>query len=466
MNGTILIVDDNPDHLEALEEILTAEGHAVYSVANGEAALKAASAIAPGLILLESATPGVDGFEVCRGLKADPVTASIPVLFVSSQSAPEQRIRAFECGCVDYITRPFIEQEVATKVRTHLRLSSALDQLLRANRDLSGELEACRTTEEKCREDNLRVSQILHRISVPTFVIDTNHTITHWNRALENLTGVTGADMIGTRGQWRLFYPARRATLADLIVDDASETVITEQYGDKTRKSSLMEKAYEATDFFPELGDTGRWLFFTAAPLTDSTGNIIGAIETLQDISEQKRIEEELRVSEHNYMEMSITDSLTKLYNSRHFFRQLQYETERSKRYGIPLSLMLLDVDNFKSYNDTYGHPEGDTALRILADVIKRNLRASDTAYRYGGEEFTVLLPETSAENAAIIAERLRRDFENEELYPGTESAVHMTVSIGVTQYLFDEMPTVFLKRVDETMYRAKKTGKNMVLTG
>jgi diguanylate cyclase (GGDEF)-like protein len=252
--------------------------------------------------------------------------------------------------------------------------------------------------------------------------------------------------------------------MADLVVDNMPEVAIASLYGDKYRRSTLIETAYEAVDFFPDIGETGRWLFFTAAPLTDSNGLIIGAIETLQDVSEQKRAEEELRLSEHKYMEMSITDSLTKLYNSRQFFRQLGYETERAKRYGTPLSLVLLDIDNFKGFNDTYGHPEGDKVLKVLSDVIRRNIRDSDTACRYGGEEFTVLLPETEVESAFIVADRIRKDFEEVTLSPDAGSRVHMTISVGVSSYRADEQATEFLKRVDGAMYDAKSKGKNRVI--
>ena len=212
-------------------------------------------------------------------------------------------------------------------------------------------------------------------------------------------------------------------------------------------------------DYFPKLG---RWLFFTASPLLDDNGLVIGAIETLQDITGQKRTEEELRLSEQRYREMSITDSLTKLYNSRHFSRQLGNEVERAKRYGEPLSLILLDIDDFKRYNDSYGHLDGDDVLKTLSNVIRKNLRTSDSAFRYGGEEFTILLPETESEYAFIAAERLRKDFENLVLSPSPGVEEHMSVSIGVSRYIPGEQPSTFLKRVDEAMYKAKKLAKTV----
>jgi diguanylate cyclase (GGDEF)-like protein len=315
----------------------------------------------------------------------------------------------------------------------------------------------------KKKSDGELLLQALQRISVPTFVIDRDHIVTHWNIALENLTGYQAADMVGTRDHWRAFYPAQKPLLADHVVDNVREHVIDCCYDGKHRKSSLIEGAYEVEDFFPSLGGDGRWLFFTATPISDAAGGMLGAVQTLQDVTERKKVEEELRESETLYRQMSITDSLTKLYNSRHFFRQLRQEIERAKRYEEPLSLILLDIDNFKGYNDSYGHLEGDRVLAVLAEVIKLNLRIADTAFRYGGEEFTVILPETEGENAILVAERLRKGFEETALSPLPRSEVYMTISVGVTQYVPDEQETVFIKRADTAMYTAKTSGKNRV---
>ena len=325
---------------------------------------------------------------------------------------------------------------------------------------LEKEINDLKRCNETLHKSDLQLSQMLQGIFIPTFVIDSRRIITHWNKALENLTGFSAAEMIGTRNHWRLLYPSERPLMADLVVGKASEDIIARYYGGKYRKSAVIEAAYEVEDYFPELG---RWLFFTASPLVNGNGGIIGAIETLQDITEQKRAEEELKQSEQRYREMSITDSLTKLYNSRHFFRQLENEVERAKRYGGALSLILLDIDDFKRYNDSYGHLEGDNVLKALSNVMRKNLRTSDSPYRYGGEEFTILLPGTEGENAFIAAERLRKDFEKLVLSPLPGVEVHASVSIGVSGYIPDELPSAFLKRADEAMYKAKTQGKNRV---
>ena len=143
--------------------------------------------------------------------------------------------------------------------------------------------------------------QIVRGSPIPTFVIDRNHIITHCNKAFENLTGIAAHDLIGTRKQWLAFYPAQRPVMADLIVDNASEEELTRYYGRNYWKSSVTEGGYEAEGFFPALGEKGRWIFFTAAPLKDEKGRISGAIETLQDISERKWAEQALSESQQRF---------------------------------------------------------------------------------------------------------------------------------------------------------------------
>jgi len=309
-----------------------------------------------------------------------------------------------------------------------------------------------------------RLSAIVAGLTIPTFVIDASHVVTHWNDACQKITGVNSCRVIGTREQWRAFYPSERPVMADLIITGSIEDIVAEHYGNKFHRSAVIADAFEAEDFFPHFGERGRWLFFTAAPLRDSVGQVIGAIETLQDVTDRKLAEEAVRASECRHRELSITDGLTGLYNSRHFFSRAKEEVERSNRYGSPLSMILLDVDNFKQYNDTYGHLEGDHVLAALADVIRREIRGADSAYRYGGEEFIVIFPETEPAEAQIVAERLRQSFESAVFSPLPGEDARATISIGGGSYRPEEGVTAFVKRVDETMYLAKNRGKNRVV--
>ena len=165
-------------------------------------------------------------------------------------------------------------------------------------KELKKEANRFRAAEEELRMSREILSQIVQGNTIPTFVIDNQHRITHCNRAFENLTGLVADEIIGTRKQWMVFYASERPVMADLIVDNSSEDEVAKYYGKKYQKSAVIEGAYEAESFFSNLGENGKWIFFTAAPLKDAEGNVTGAMETLQDITERKRAEEAVRRSE------------------------------------------------------------------------------------------------------------------------------------------------------------------------
>ncbi len=162
---------------------------------------------------------------------------------------------------------------------------------------------------------------------------------------------------------------------------------------------------------------------------------------------------------------LAITDGLTKLYNLRHFYNQLEVEVDRSNRYGHALGLLLLDIDHFKVYNDTYGHLEGDKVLIKLCQIIRSCLRTMDSAFRYGGEEFTVILPETGGGEAKTVAHRIRKSVETEKFFPEPNKPYKVTISIGVTEYRKEEAFADFIKRADKAMYLSKLDGRNKVST-
>jgi two-component system, cell cycle response regulator len=160
---------------------------------------------------------------------------------------------------------------------------------------------------------------------------------------------------------------------------------------------------------------------------------------------------------------LSIIDDLTQLYNSRYFYSQLEKEIERSNRYEQPLTLMMLDLDQFKEFNDTYGHIEGDHVLSRFGQAIKRCLRESDSAYRYGGEEFTVMLPMTTSKESIVTAKRIQAEFRKESFIPVPGKEVFVTMSIGLSQYRPKEDMKKFVNRVDKIMYQAKQQGRDMI---
>ncbi len=183
----------------------------------------------------------------------------------------------------------------------------------------------------------------------------------------------------------------------------------------------------------------------------------------LKRVLRERRLSKDRAQMLQKLKKMAITDGLTKLFNSRYFYTQLEMEIDRLNRYHHPLSMLLIDIDNFKDYNDKYGHLDGDKVLSGFGEIINSCLRGMDSAYRYGGEEFTVLLPETPITEAFNVAERIQRALTETQFKSMSGSISYITVSIGITDYCTNEDLSSFILRADKAMYQSKDKGKNNI---
>lgn len=243
----------------------------------------------------------------------------------------------------------------------------------------------------------------------------------------------------------------------------------------RTGKTAFVPEVSLDPDFVPATYGTTSEI---ACPITVD-GQMVGvlSVESVQnmrlrpeDVELVSSLALQLGLALHNALqhehtlEQAIRDGLTGLYNHTYFHERIGEELSRAGRYGRPFSLVMLDLDNFKSLNDTYGHSEGDRILRAFAEVIRRAVRESDLPARYGGEEFAIMMPETRGQEAAIAAERLRRQLERGHLLRIDGVDICLTASFGVAAFPedADDAPEL-IRRADEALYAAKRSGKNQV---
>ncbi len=304
--------------------------------------------------------------------------------------------------------------------------------------------------EEQFLEQKSLTEKMIKFSAVPIFVLDKNHVVANWNKACEKMTGIKAQRIVGTSDHWRAFYPSKRDCLADLVLDGAHDSF--PQFYETFDTSTFLHDGVRSEGWFDNVGGKKRYLVFDAVPIYNRTKELVAVIETLQDISERKKLEEELE-------RLATTDALTGLCNRHRFNELLQQEVARARRYHAPLSLIMFDLDYFKNINDTYGHAVGDQVLQAVADVIRENVRTTDWVGRWGGEEFMVLCPEATEKDAVLTAEKLRGLVESHTF----ETVKTITVSCGVTRFKAHDSVDAFVSRADDGLYRAKDKGRNIV---
>jgi diguanylate cyclase (GGDEF)-like protein/PAS domain S-box-containing protein len=273
-------------------------------------------------------------------------------------------------------------------------------------------------------------------ITDPIAIIDKNHNILKANRAVLEQFNLKDNQIIGQKC-CDVFHKEAGVSICPFTkfkFDDTWETISREVYDKRAGKTYLI----------------------SIYPRHDNNGKVKDFIHIIKDITKFKQAEEKMRI-------MAITDFLTGIYNQRHFYNQLEQEIERVKRYRGTFSLILFDIDEFKGFNDKYGHLEGDNALAKVGEMVKQKIRKIDSAYRYGGDEFVILMPQTNKEEAIRMAERLLESFRNSVLITEGQEPVYKTLSIGVTEYKPGDDLKLIIYRVDQAMYQAKKRGGDKV---
>jgi two-component system, cell cycle response regulator len=453
MTARVLVVDDVAANVKLLEARLSAEYFDVVTAMNGMDALAICERAECDIILLDVMMPDMDGFEVCRRIKTNPVTHYIPVVMVTALDQPSDRVRGLEAGADDFLTKPVPDVALIARVRSLVRLKMVTDEL-RMRAVTSKEI-GIQNPEREAVTDAGRNGRIL--------VVDDRAP--SYERISSTLSTEHSVDVQPDPNE-ALFRAAEGnydLAIVSLALENFDALRLCSQIRslERTRNVPILAIA--------EADNNTRMVRGLEIGVNDYLMRPVDKNELLARARTQvrkKRYSERLRDNVQLSIEMAITDALTGLYNRRYMENHLATLVDQAASRGKPLTALVLDIDYFKSINDTYGHDAGDDVLREFSVRIRKSIRGIDLACRYGGEEFVIVMPETDMAVATMVAERLRRRIATEPfaIQQGT-SMIDVTISIGLAA-LGDRNDNAasILKRADQALYRAKRDGRNRVV--
>lgn len=451
MPGRILVVDDVPANVRLLEAKLSAEYYDVLAATDGETALAMAQSEKPDLILLDVMMPGIDGFEVTRRLKADPMTSRIPIVLITALSEVKDRIEGLRAGADDFLTKPVQDVSLFARVRSLLRLKMMMEEWEARDRTaqefgmgktaspLDGGLGAELLLLEPSKVDANNITGVLvadnHRMDTADGIDAALAEIANKRYDLLLLSTSLGHDEA-------LRFCSRLRTLEK---SRHLPILLLSEIDDKKRLAQALDLG--VNDFIVTPADTEELLARVRIQVRRS------------------RYQQLLRQNYEQSLTMALTDTLTGVYNRRYFESHSQQLLQRAQAADKPLALVAVDIDHFKNINDTLGHAGGDIVLREVARRLADNLRNLDLVARLGGEEFCILMPDTSYDFALMIAERLRQ-YVGDTPIALADTSTAVTISLGVA--VFDPkapMPLAHvLDQADQALYAAKHQGRNSVV--
>ena len=453
MTARVLVVDDVPANVKLLEARLSAEYFDVITAYNGAEALAVCERAECDIVLLDVMMPDMDGFEVCRRLKSNPATHHIPVVMVTALDQPSDRVKGLEAGADDFLTKPVSDVALLSRVRSLVRLKMVTDEL-RMRAVTSREI-GIESPEREAIADTGRQGRVL--------IVDDRQS--SYERIQATLSAEQTIEVEPEPGE--ALFRAAEGDYDMLIVS------LGLQNFDALRLCSQV-RSLERTRGLPILAvsepdNTARLTRGLEIGINDYLIRPIDKNEMLARVRTQikkKRYTERLRDNVQMSIEMAITDPLTGLFNRRYMETHLASLVEQAANRSKPISVLILDIDFFKSVNDSHGHDAGDDVLREFALRIRKSIRNIDLACRYGGEEFVIVMPETDMAVAMVVAERLRRRIANEPFaIQNGSNSLDVTISIGLADLCepSDKAATI-LKRADQALYRAKRDGRNRVV--
>ncbi|WP_137176669.1 PleD family two-component system response regulator [Roseomonas sp. AR75] len=443
MTARVLVVDDIVANLRLLEAKLVNEYYEVAVASSGQEALAMVQRSLPDVVLLDVMMPGMDGYEVCRRLKAQPATAHIPVVMVTALTDQAERVRGLEAGADDFLSKPVDDATLFARLRALLRMKQVLDAWrLRAEtaRDLGFEptpgppdavagaralLVLGDSAEAEMLGDMLRLDGIEAGVC--------SDAAAAWDAMLRKLPDVVLISLSSDGGDALRFASRLRA---ETLTRDVPVVLVA----DPSQKGLVLRGF--------DLGANDH-------VLRPVDSNELRA--RVRNQIRRKRYQEKLRAELDRSLEMAVTDPLTGLRNRRYVRRHLDAVLR-----GTGAAVLLLDVDHFKQVNDAHGHATGDVVLREVAERMRGYLRAADVVARYGGEEFMVVMSGATEEDALLVAERLRSAIASSPIEVEGIS-LNVTTSVGVAAGEPGAGCDEVVGAADAALYRAKNTGRNRV---
>jgi len=465
-NNRILIIDDNATNKAILEEMLSINGFEVMKSGDGAEGLKMVEEWDPAVVLLDLVMPGMSGIDVCRKIRSMKLPSRPSVIIVSVMGDKDTVVEALSSGADDYIVRPFSESELLARVRAQLRISEFFRETEESKKTLETLLEISNAVSASLNPSEV-LDTIVNKVALLTDAIrcsivlvvknDKGYVLaSHDNPSIKDLEIDLNKypeikEVITSRAPLALQDMAThplmagvKASLKDL--EDMSVLIVPIVFNDEVLGTLFLRTRRKEEGFSREEIDFCQ----------------IVANASYHAIKNARLYEEVSKEKEH-LKEVAIRDQLTGLYNHNFFYSRFEEEFERAVRYETSLSLLMLDIDDFKRINDTYGHRVGDIALKEIAAIIMKGVRKTDVVARYGGEEFAVILPHTMLKGALEEAERLREMIASHS-YAGL-SRDRITVSIGVASYPQKGAMNSgdLVNYADDALYKAKASGKNTV---
>jgi two-component system cell cycle response regulator len=452
MSARVLVVDDIPVNVRLLEAKLSAEYYDVITANSGAEALEIIAAEPPDIVLLDVMMPEMDGFEVCRRIKTNPATATLPVIMVTALNEQSDRVTGLEAGADDFLTKPVRDLAMFARMRSLLRVKMLMDEL-RLREETSRQMNILRDVEKR---DELLHGQKVLFVGEDAAEGDLLATIFDATSEMDKLADAAealeksqsaGYDLIfvsltfGSSDPLRLCSQLRsqtetRHTPILVIADSAEPDTVTKAL---------------------ELGVSD----YIMRPIDPSEARARALTQ-----ASYRRYHAELRGALEQSVDMAFTDGLTGLYNRHYVTRHLASLAQDASAESRNIALIMVDIDHFKSVNDTYGHDVGDEVLKEIGSRLQRIVRGQDLASRLGGEEFLIVMTNATEENAQSVAERIRADIAGEPIKAATpEGQIAVTVSVGAAlRESTSEMPDKQLKRADEALYAAKRGGRDCVV--